>query len=93
MLRIPFVQHVGYSFTWRRDNDRPGPAATGSGPDAADPRLDTPQRLRRIRSWLTPFHDLVRILCFGAPPGSPDEIEQLTESLASGIGINLYPPP
>jgi len=86
--------NLAFSFSWHKDNDKPGSPGTPSGPDATDPPPDTwPQRLRRIRSWLVPFHDLARIIRSGALTRIPDEIERLTTSLASGVGINLYLPP
>ena len=86
--------NLAFSFSWHKYNDKPGPPATPSGPHTPDPPPDTwPQRLRRIRSWLVPFHDLTRIIRSGALTRIPDEIERLTTSLASGVGINLYLPP
>ncbi|WP_293986533.1 IS701 family transposase [Streptomyces sp.] len=86
--------NLAFSFGWQQDIDT-GPASgrpTTAAP--ADPGPDTwPQRLRRIRAWLVPFHDLLRIIRSGALAHVPREINRLTTSLASGHGINLYQPP
>lgn len=85
---------LAFTFCWRNDNDKPRPPAHPSGAAPDEPAPDTwPQRLRRVRSWLVPFHDLLRIIRSGALARVPREIDQLTVSLAGGYGINLYLPP
>jgi hypothetical protein len=86
--------NLAFSFSWRKDNDKPGASAKHPEPGAAGSELDTwPQRLRRIRSWLVPFHDLLRIIRSGVLVRVPREINRLTARLACGQGINLYLPP
>ena len=86
--------NLAFSFCWRQDIDKPRSPGLPAAPTTADPTPDTwPQRLRRIRAWLVPFHDLLRIVRSGALATVPREINRLTASLASGNGINLYLPP
>ncbi|MEU9988168.1 hypothetical protein AB0E10_15490 [Streptomyces sp. NPDC048045] len=82
--------NLAFTFSWRPDIDKPGTPATIPGPAASDPPFDTcPRRLRRIRAWLVPFHELLRIIRSGALARVPREINRVTASPADGNGINL----
>lgn len=86
--------NLAFSFCWRQHIDNQRRSGRPAAPDPSDPGPDTwPRRLRRIRAWLVPFHDLLRIIRSGALARVPREINRLTASLASGNGINLYLPP
>jgi SRSO17 transposase len=86
--------NLAFTFGWLQDRySHQGP----DSPNDADHEhllVDTwPQRLRRIRAWLTPLRDLQRVIRSGALATVPLQITQLLANLTCGNGINLYLPP
>ncbi|GAA4228514.1 hypothetical protein GCM10023075_33970 [Streptosporangium album] len=98
--------NLAFCFCWLHPADDPGrhptPAAGATPPDdqvpappAASPaRQETwPERLRRIRAYLTPIRDLSRLARNGVLSLCVPELAGLIATLAKGVGVNLYLPP
>jgi SRSO17 transposase len=93
--------NLAFSFCWQQPEDDPDqrqtPTPDTSPPDdppAVPPHPGTwPERLRRIRAYLTPLRDLTRLARNGALSLCAPELAGLIATLTKGIGVNLYLPP
>jgi SRSO17 transposase len=98
--------NLAFCFCWLHPDDDPGrhptpaegttpPGDQVPAPPAARPaRQETwPERLRRIRAYLTPIRDLSRLARDGALSLCTPELAGLIATLTKGVGVNLYLPP
>jgi len=86
--------NLAFSFCWLQPDQPPVPPRTPHPVAEHEPGpLFWAQRLRRIRSYLTPLRDLGRLARTGALKPNTPGITRLFTTLAAGIGLNLYLPP
>jgi SRSO17 transposase len=84
--------NIAFCFGWLQPGTTPPTGTTG--PDPAPPSPGSwPERLRRIRAYLTPLRDLQRLARAGAPGLLTTQIAALLANLNQGNGIRLYLPP
>jgi SRSO17 transposase len=94
--------NLAFTFCWLQPEDPDSTAAAspfrekGSLPSpSGDPPLrgTWPERLRRVRAYLTPIRDLTRLARDGALNLAVPELAGLLVALVKGVGVHLYLPP
>ena len=85
--------NISFCFGWLQPAPTP-PTTSAAGPDTAPPSPGSwPERLRRIRAYLTPLRDLQRLARAGALSLLTTQAAALVANLNQGNGIRLYLPP
>ena len=86
--------NIAFCFGWLQPD--PIPPTTSTVPPGPPPQQGPPswpQRLRQIRSYLTPLRDLQRLARAGALSLLTTQAAALVANLNQGNGISLYLPP
>jgi SRSO17 transposase len=81
--------NLAFTYCWWQAQ----PPGSGTGTPAAAIEWSWNGCLRDVRSWLTPWRDLHRLLATGLLALTIPAVADLAQLLAAGTGIHLYLPP